>query len=407
MKCFFLLVMTHLMMCAKAQTSGVTEPFKPEPYNFILGTNTIGGKYQFTNESKLLEQARQVRSMGSNILKISLGEKSPVMYGLKLDIKPVHTLQLFRSHEDYRKVFDMDFRYIFMWVHTLTGIEWKKGIDAAQEKVLYDEMYQFVSYLLKEFDYSGKTFLIGNWEGDWLLHPNYDRKATPAPDHIANMTRWFQIRQRAIEDARAAVPHQNVDVFHYIEVNLALKSLKGEHCITHSILPQVNVDLVSYSSYEAIKNRSYEVKKAELNRIFEHIESKLKPNPSIPFQRRVFIGEYGYHASIKDPESFQKQYDETQDIMKISLELNIPFALHWQMYNNEYEADGTSKQMSLINEQGEKMPLYHLHQQYYIKMNQYLCDYKKSHKRYPSVHTFREKAMEVMKDLDHGKMSTN
>ena len=372
---------------------------QPEPYNFILGTNTIGGKYQFTNESKLLEQARQVRSMGSNILKISLGEKSPQMYGLKMDKKPSTTLELFRSHADYKQVFDMDFRYIFMWVHTLTNIDWKNGIDPTQEKTLYQEMFDFTAHLLRAYNHSGKTFLIGNWEGDWLLHPNYDRKAIPSPDRIANMTKWFQIRQRAIEDARAAVRHQNVSVFHYIEVNLVLKSLKGEPCITQSILPQVNVDLVSYSSYEAIKNRTYEEKKNELNRIFEHIESRLKPHASIPFGRRVFIGEYRYHANINHPESFKKQYEETRDIMKISLELNIPFALHWQMYNNEYEADGTSKQMSLINEQGEKMPLYHLHQKYYINMNKYLSEYKKANQRYPSERLFREKAMDVINGL--------
>lgn len=400
MKSISYLIFMLLISYARGQVSNHADSMiKPEPYNFILGTNMIGGKYQFSNESRLLEQARQVRSMGSNILKISLGEKSPQMYGLNIDKKAASTLELFRSHVDYKKAFDMDFRYIFMWVHTLTDIDWKRGIDAIQEKILYDEMYQFASYLLQQFNHSGKTFLIGNWEGDWMLHPNYDRKATPAPERIANMTKWFQIRQRAIEDARDAVTHHDVQIFHYIEVNLVLKSLKGEPCITSSILPLVNVDLVSYSSYEAIKNRSFEEKKIELSRIFEHIESKLKPNHSIPFQRRVFIGEYGYHANINQPESFKRQFDETKDIMKISLELNIPFALHWQMYNNEYEADGTSKQMSLINEQGEKMPLYHLHQKYYFNMNEYLSEYKKANQRYPSERLFREKAMDVINGL--------
>ena len=384
-------------IAARAQSSfSYDTAFTVAPYNFILGTNTIGGKYQFTGASKLLEQAKQVRAMGSNILKISLGQNSPKQYGLNIDEKPQTTLALFRSSPDYKQVFDMDFTYIFCWVHTITGIEWKKGIDKEQEKILYYEMYEFASYLLKEYKNSGKTFIIGNWEGDWLLHPNYNRNISPTDEHIQNMTKWFQIRQKAIDDAKKKWKAENVQLYHYIEVNLVLKGLKGENCIAKSILPFVDADLVSYSSYEAIKNRTYQEKKQELTRIFDYLEGQLKPKASMPFSRRVFIGEYGYHASIRNPESFRKQFDETREIMKISIELNLPFALHWQMYNNEYEADGTSKQMSLVNEQGEKMPLYHLHRYFYREMNNYLNAYRQEKKTYPARDAFSKKALTVL-----------
>ncbi len=369
-----------------------------ENYNFVLGTNCIGGKYQFSNDSKLLEQAKHTRAMGSNIIKISLGPNSVKSYDLKIDKKPTTTLELFASSPEYKKVFDMDFKYIQAWVHTATGIEWKNGINQNQEKILYDEMYNFVSYILKEYNNSGKTFLIGNWEGDWLLHPNYKRDVSPSEDHIKNMTKWFQIRQQAIDDAKKAVKTKNINLFYYIEVNLVLKGLKGENCIAQSILPNVKVDLVSYSSYEAIKNRTYAQKKEQLEQIFNYLEKQLQPKDNLPFSRRVFIGEYGYHANISKPESFKKQYDETKEIMQISLELNLPFALHWQMYNNEYE-NGVSKEMSLINENGERMPLYYLHKNYYKAMNDYLVDYKKKQKKYPSQNDFNIKALAVLKAL--------
>lgn len=365
-------------------------------YNFVLGTNAIGGKYKFTADSKILEQAKQIRAMGSNVLKISLGPNSPKTYELEIAGKQTTTLDLFKAHPDYRKVFDMDFKYIFAWVHTLTGIEWKKGINKEQEKVLYDEMFQFVTYLLKEYNGSGKTFLIGNWEGDWLLHPNYNRNFTPTKEHIDNMTKWFQIRQQAIDDAKKQSSTKNVEIYYYVEVNLVLKGLKGEACIAQSIMPNVNVDLVSYSSYEAIKNRTYAEKKEQLQKVFDYLEKQLQPKPGLPFSRRVYIGEYGYHAKVSDPESFKKQYEETREIMKISLELNLPFALHWQMYNNEYEPTGESKQMSLINEEGKKMPLYHLHKKFYTEMNGYLNSYKAKHKCFPADADFRKKAIEVL-----------
>lgn len=367
-----------------------------EKYNFVLGTNTIGGKYQFTTDSKLLEQAKHVRAMGSNIIKISLGANSPKAYDLPISQKPTTTLDLFKASPEYRKVFDMDFNYLFVWVHTMTGIEWKKGITQEQEKILYNEMFDFASYLLKEYNNSGKTFLIGNWEGDWLLLPNYNRNMTPPKEHIQNMTKWFQIRQQAIDDAKKAVASKNVSLYYYVEVNLVLKGLRGEDCIAKSILPFVNVDLVSYSSYEAIKNRTYAEKKEELKRVFDYLESQLQPKPSLPFSRRVYIGEYGYHANSANPESFKKQYEETKDIMKISLELNLPFALHWQMYNNEYEPTGESKQMSLIDEQGKRMPLYYLHKSFYQQMNRFIQQYKQANRAYPPDALFRKKALEVL-----------
>jgi hypothetical protein len=370
-----------------------------ESYNFILGTQGIGGKYKFSNdESELVEQAKHIRGMGSNVLKISLGKKSPKTYGFK-NVKVNTTLALFKSIPDYKQVFDMDFKYLFAWVHTLTKINWKKGINKSQEQKLYNEMFEFARYLLTEYSGSRKTFLIGNWEGDWLLHSGYDRNMNPPKAHVKNMTKWFQIRQKAIDDAKKNTKHSNVSLYHYIELNLVLKGMKGETCIAQNILPKVDVDFVSYSSYEAIKKRTFNEKTETLTAIFNYLEKQLKPKKGLPFNRRVFIGEYGYQANLNKPKTFQKQFDETKEIMQIALALNLPFALHWEMYNNEYDQNGNSKQMSLINEQGKKMPLYYLHQNYYKKMNAYLKDYKSNYKTYPGNDEFKNKAIEVLRSL--------
>ena len=398
MKKFILFALVSISFCLFGQVPKYDEIQPLEDYNFVLGTQGIGGKYKFTNESALIEQAKHIRAMGSNILKISLGKNAPKTYGLK-DVKVGTTLELFHSSPDFKRVMDMDFKYIFAWVHTLTDVEWKKGINGLQEKKLYDEMYEFASYILKTYNNSGKTFLIGNWEGDWLLHPNYNRQMSPPKAHTDNMAKWFRIRQEAIDDAKKKIKHNNVQLFHYVELNLVLKAMKGEVSIASAVLPKVNVDLVSYSSYEAIKNKDYATKKQTLTDVFDYLEKQLKPKEGIPFSRRVFIGEYGYHANLKNPESFKKQDFETKEIMQISLELNLPFALHWQMYNNEYDDKGNSKQMSLINEQGEKRPMYYFHKEYYQKMNDYLKVFKNKNKKYPDSKEFNNKALEVLKSI--------
>ena len=370
-----------------------------EDYNFVLGTQGIGGYYKFTDESALREQAKHIRAMGSNILKISLGKKSQKVYGLPIK-KVKSTKELFLSNKDYKIVFDMDFKFIFTWVHSLTQIQWKKGINKKEEQILYNEMYEFVSYLLKEYNNSGKTFMIGNWEGDWLLHPEYNRKITPPKKDVKNMTKWFQIRQKAIDDAKKKTKHKNVQIYHYIELNLALKGMNGDVCIAEDILPKVDVDLVSYSSYEAIKKRNFEEKTKTLTAIFNYLEKQLKPKKDIPFTRRVFIGEYGYQANINKPQSFVKQHNQTKEIMQIALALNLPFALHWEMYNNEYhKKTGQSKEMSLINEQGMKTSLYFLHQAYYKKMNAFLKEYNIKNNSYPDSEAFKKEALNILRTL--------
>jgi len=396
-----------LFSCKKTDSAtNTTTPVVPptnttaqlEPYNFVLGTHAISGSYQFTSDNLLVEQAKKIREMGSNILKITLGKNSPDIYGINEVVKSTKTLALFTNNVPYKTVCNMDFKYIFFWVHTLTNVDWKNDMGAANEKIIYDEMYEFASHILKTYDNSGKTFFIGNWEGDWLLIPNYDRTVTPSPTFIANMTKWFQVRQRAIDDAKKASTAKNVALYHYIEANLVLKAMNGEPAVASSVLPNVDVDLVSYSSYEAIKDKTYAQKKIDLDNIFKYLEAQLKPRSEIPFSRRVFIGEYGYQANASKPETIQKQFDETKEVMKIAFELNLPFALHWQMYNNEYE-NGISKQMSLINESGAKTRQYFLHENFYKAMNTYLKEEMQKNSKYPTSAQYNAKAIQVLNTL--------
>jgi hypothetical protein len=68
------------------------------------------------------------------------------------------------------------------------------------------------------------------------------------------------------------------------------------------------------------------------------------------------------------------------------------------MYNNEYE-NGVSKEMSLINEAGQKTRQYTLHQNFYKAMNTYLKDEKQKNNRYPTTVEYRTKAIQVLSTL--------
>lgn len=375
------------------------KPYKLADYNFVAGTQMIGGRYKFTKDSYLVEQAKHIRGMGSNILKVSLGNNYPKTYpDLQKDPSISSTVDLIKKKKDYQEIFEMDFKYIFMWVHTLTGIKWQKPMSSPDKLAIYQEMYDLTEYLLTEYSGSGKTFFIGNWEGDWLLHGQGHRNDDPGDEKIEAMKQWFQIRQAAIDDAKRKVAYDGVEVFYYVEVNLAKKGMKGERCITESILADVNPDLVSYSSYESTKNHpNYDSLKNTVTPIMDYMESKLQPKENIPFERRVFIGEYGTQVSKKN--TAENQSSQTKEIMQLALELNLPFALHWEFYNNEYSEKGVSKGMSMISEEGEFKPVYYLHKNYYEQLNDYLMAYEKENGAYPSSEEFRAKALEVLDSL--------
>lgn len=375
-----------------------------EDYNLVLGTQTIGGYYKFTDDNYLTEQVKHVEELGSNVLKVTLAKRAPKVYKMKNQKKVNSTLELFLQNEEFKQAFDMDFKYVFAWVHTLTGAKWTKGFTPAQEKAIYDEMYEFSEYLLTEYSNTGKVFMLGNWEGDWLLHPGYNRKYTPSKERTDNMAKWFNIRQKAVDDAKRNVKHTNVELYHYVEVNLALKAIEGKPSITESVLPQTNVDMVSYSSYEAIKQPNYKAMKAKLGGALDYIESKLKPKAGIPFSRRVFVGEYGYHANKKKPKSFIKQFNKTREVAIASMELDVPFSLHWQMYNNEYTDKGASKEMSLIDEQGQKQPLYYFHKAYWQQMKNYVKNQTAKNGSAPSKAEFNKQAIKTIRNLNWEKI---
>ncbi len=369
-----------------------------EDYNFVLGTQAIGAKYKFTKESFIVEQAKHIRGMGSNILKVSMGRGYAKSYGMKPASGLKTTLDLLKKKKDYQQVLDMDFKYIFAWVHTFTNAKWQDGLTPEEKLTLYREMYELTEYLLETYDGSGKTFLIGNWEGDWLLHGLGEPNNIPSDEKIQGMIDWFNIRQIAIDDAKKNTSSKDVNVWHYIELNLALKGMEEKKCIAQSVLPRTNPDLVSYSSYEVIKNKeTYEDLKKDVGEVIDYIESRLQPKEGIPFKRRVYIGEYGYQTNKQQDDNAQNFL--TKRMMKVSLDLDLPFSLHWEMYNNEYTKNGVSKGMSMISEEGKKKPVYYLHQNYYAEMNEYLKAYKKENTSYPEYHVFKKKAIDVLDKL--------
>ena len=63
-----------------------------DTYNYIIGTQSFGPSYQFTEEDKYIETAKAICNMGSNMIKTS-----------------------FRGDALTHEILDMPFAYYFFW----------------------------------------------------------------------------------------------------------------------------------------------------------------------------------------------------------------------------------------------------------------------------------------------------
>lgn len=366
---------------------------EPDRFNYLLGTQAIGGRYQFTRETRLIESARLIRSLGSNAMKCTLSNEGS--FGVEKGNVPekpseVRTLtDLVTKEPSHRAVLAMPFAYYFMWTYPLTSRTQAAGFKPEDRGRQYEEMKAFAAHLLKAYSGTGKQFYLGHWEGDWHLRPHFD-PGQPFPEGAQErFTDWLKVRQQAIDDAKRETPHHDVAVWHYTEVNLVEPYLRnGGQCLTNSILPEVDVDYVSYSCYDAIQGDIH----AGLFEALNHIESKLRPKAGIA-GKRVFIGEYGFPTRRY---TAAQQNRMTLQAMLAGIEWGCPFTLYWELYCNEFR-DGKYGGFWLIDNQNVKQPVWFTHEKYFQWAKQYVSELKARTGRAPSDAEFRAAAAGYLK----------
>jgi hypothetical protein len=389
-KCFILFaVLSPLLGCAE----------RTVPFSLSVGTQSIGAKYKFTEDSLLVESANQIAALGSDTLKIAVTPKYVDDYMMEHDSEIDSILNLIKRKDCFLEVMDMPFRNIMLWVYPFSDHQsafYKGSIPEDEAQAIYDEIYMFTSMLLKRYSGSGKYFFLGNWEGDWhVMRENYDYNADPAPEAITGAIEWFNLREKAVADARRDTPHEDVEVYYYIELNHVAKAMDDDRpAIVNRVLPHIRTDFVSWSSYDITKPAAlmpYEQGRRRVLDALDYIEKHMPPSDVTG--KRVFMGEYGFEVvNFRNPET-QKNY--TAAIMKWALEWGCPFVLYWELYCNEIDSKtGEHRGYWLIDETGEKQPIYHFHKSFLEKANAFVDAYKKEHGTLPKQKVFNQIAAE-------------
>lgn len=171
------------------------------------------------------------------------------------------------------------------------------------------------------------------------------------------------------------VPHTNVAVFHYTEVNRVrdamLNASTNNQRLVNTVLPYVtNLDVVSWSSYDGM-----DLGAADLFATLDYIEAHLPTNKATSISgRRVLVGEYGWGGSKTSAE----QEPLTRAYIQKLLSWGVRFILFWEMYDNE------NKAYWLIDSAGNKTPCYDLHQRLANHARLQVARFKETNGRVPT-----------------------
>jgi hypothetical protein len=322
----------------------------PKDIKHRLGATHVAGKYYFTNEPYIIEGSRKLSEMGYGILKLWFRKNpSGYPYNSEWNIQGDISLKELAGHPYYETCFDMPFSTFGLSVDG-AGIRTTDESAAKEEQ----EIYELTKYLLEKYKNRDVSFIIHNWEGDWMMRggtgdqARWSRKAgtliravdgdrytvlVPADSLIRAeaMVKWFAARQKGIDRARAEVTGSKCKVYNAIEANKVMESMEGIPGIANYVIPNVEVEMVSWSCYDGMDPEGL-----KLYRGIEYLRKQMKPTPYMKGKRVVFLGEIGIpeqrYEGLMEREPVVNRWDT---FLGVCLALDVPYLIQWELYCNE------------------------------------------------------------------------
>jgi hypothetical protein len=387
-----------------------------EAYPHVLGSQQFGTHYSFGESGiSTVDFARATLRQGNRVVKFRLSRKYASEDGFT-EVAGINTLaELVRDQPEVKTILDMPLTDYLFWVASFQYPSWQNqlddnGLKPNVQTAIYNEVYDLVVYLLQTYSGSGKRFYLGNWEGDWMLAGTYRDDPTKIPQNrIQGMIDWARIRQQAVDDAKANIPHSGVEVWFYLEMNKADWMREGLPCLANTVIPALpKLDMISISSYSIHKDkwggrRNASLMHADLDQVQALIDAK--PDTTIEGSR-IIIGEYGY---IYEPNRYSNSLEEFAHNHRLTARNflswqggTLRFVLSWQFFNQALKNNGDSKEMSQIGPNNDRRPLYYLYENFYRFMRRWLYDHYSRTGELPSERAYMDQAVYVLEVLMDG-----
>jgi len=196
---------------------------------FSAGIAHASGNYGFTNENYLIEGAERIQQLGSKSIFVYL---TPTFRSTYPDRKsaswpatdPTNVADLVQA-APYAHVLGLPFQTIVLTAYTFATHDQVAGFaSSGREQAEENEFYNLAIYLFHHYEGTGKTFVLKNWEGDWIgLQGSRDASRNISDSMINDMRAWLSARQRGVTRARQDAGNPTtVNVFNAVEVNRVL-----------------------------------------------------------------------------------------------------------------------------------------------------------------------------------------
>src|ERR1051326_8341417 len=295
-----------------------------------VGPYYWGGKISSVGYDQMIPQAKKLsEDLGSRVIRVALSPAADKTYKSGADCMANFSLAGLASRSDFSSIIQ-DPQFSTVIITAYDGVTWpdcltKNYLDpnfftSANISRIKQEYTGLANYL-KQFN---KTFIIDTWEADNDIYCNAAYGATPAgcpnaDSKVNAYTQWMKARIDGLTPPGAATVKTAMEInsVHWLPDH-------GMPSALENILPQVNVDYVSYSSYESIN-----VSAAQTANDIDLIRSKLSAMGKDP--NTLFLGEVGF-----DTLAFGQSASagNLQGILSVARQKNIPYLIVWNLIDS-------------------------------------------------------------------------
>lgn len=292
----------------------------PADFNARVGAAHVAGKYHLSDKPFLIEGAEKLLALGTRLGKFWFMPSGAARdYPFNSRWGRHATLTDLARSEYFQQLFALPFDTFIL----------EAPLPSENLPKVTEDFYDLTAHLYHVFRDRTVTVIIQHWEGDWLLRGRGGEKWDPPPadwrQRCERMVQQLAARQEGIAKARAEHGKSaKCRVAHAAEVNRVADLWKGIPTMTEHVLPGVELDLVSYSCYDGMKDG------VTLWKCIAEIKKHARTT-GLFGKNSVYVGEIGIPEN-EQPERVAERWDEWLGAM---LAAEVPSIAMWELYCNE------------------------------------------------------------------------
>ena len=321
-------------------------PASTNPVAGILGVSHVAGRYRFATPgselrpvSFLVEGARLIFNLGARHLFVHLSPQYQVEYPFdEFGSGQIRSLRELVASPHFREMLELPFECVVLTTYSFANWDWLMTRGQAGGAALdldgeQAEIKDLVQHLLAT--YPGKRFVIKNWEGDWQLKQSLALNAVATEAQVAEFIAFLGARQAGVARGRDG----DLRVQFAIEFNLIHLAERGQRCMLSSVIPEVESDLLAYSSWWTL---------AKTGPLARRIADDLAFVRSLPGvgSRPLIVTEFGF------PGKEAAVAEHTRVASEAFAEAGVPMAIYWQIFDNLDD-------IGLVGKTAERLPAWH------------------------------------------------